>query len=84
MHPDKKQVLPVMPEAIQNTDGSKKQDCESNAAKRFIEKLKKTYPRQRFLICGDGLMSHQPLIEVIRENNMHYILVCKPGDHQYP
>lgn len=83
MHPDKKQVLPVMPEAIQNTDGSKKQDCESNAAKRFIEKLKKTYPRQRFLICGDGLMSHQPLIEVIRENNMHYILVCKPGDHQY-
>jgi len=29
MHPDKKQVLPVMPEAIQNTDGSKKQVCES-------------------------------------------------------
>ncbi|WP_198262540.1 hypothetical protein [sulfur-oxidizing endosymbiont of Gigantopelta aegis] len=41
MHPDKKQVLPVMPEAIQNTDGTKKQDCESNAAKRFIANLKK-------------------------------------------
>lgn len=45
MHPDKKQVLPVMPEAIQNSDGSKKRDCESKAAKRFIQKLKMTYPR---------------------------------------
>jgi len=28
MHPDKKQVIPIMPEAIANTDGSKKQDCD--------------------------------------------------------
>ncbi|MDQ7050476.1 MAG: hypothetical protein Q9M92_13480 [Enterobacterales bacterium] len=83
MHPDKKQVIPVMPEAIQNTDGSKKQDCETNAAKRFIDRLKATHPRQKFLICGDGLMSHQPLIEKVLDNNMHYIFVCKPGDHQY-
>lgn len=83
MHPDKKQVIPVMPEAIQNSDGTKKQDCESKAAKRFVERLKSTYPRQRFLICGDGLMSHQPLIEVVVNNGMHYIFVCKPGDHKY-
>ncbi len=42
MHPDKKQVLPVMPEAIQNKDGTEKQDCEINASKRFIAQLKKT------------------------------------------
>lgn len=83
MHPDKKQVLPVMPEAIQNTDGTEKQDCESKAAKRFIENLKKTHPRQGFLICGDGLMSHQPMIETIKDNGMHYLLVAKPGDHKY-
>ena len=83
MHPEKKQVIPVMPEAIQNNEGTKKQDCQSNPAKRFIERLKKTDPRQRFLIGGDGLMSHQPLIEVIKDNGMHYILVAKPGDHQY-
>ncbi|WP_198263232.1 hypothetical protein [sulfur-oxidizing endosymbiont of Gigantopelta aegis] len=47
MHPDKKQVLPVMPEAIQNTDGTKKQDCESNAAKRFIANLKKSTSKTR-------------------------------------
>ncbi len=81
MHPDKKQVLPVMPEAIQNTDGNKKQDCESKAAKRFIENLKATHPRQRFMIVGDGLMSHQPMIETVKENGMHYLFVAKPGDH---
>lgn len=83
MHPDKKQVLPVMPEAIQNTDGTKKQDCESKAAKRFVEALKKAHPRQGFIIGGDGLMSHQPMIETVLENDMHYLFVAKPGDHQY-
>ena len=72
MHPDKKQVLSVMPEAIQNKDGNKKQDCESNAAKRFVAALKKTHPRQGFIIGGDGLMSHQPLMETVIENIMHW------------
>ena len=83
MHPDKKQVLPVMPEAIKNTDGTKKQDCESKAAKRFIQNLRVAHPRQKFMICGDGLMSHQPMIEVVLENGMHYLFVAKPGDHKY-
>jgi hypothetical protein len=83
MHPDKKQVLPVMPEAIQNKDGNKKQDCESNAAKRFVAALKKTHPRQGFIIGGDGLMSHQPLMETVIENGMHCLFVAKPGDHKY-
>ena len=83
MHPNKKQVLPVMPESIQNKDGTEKQDCESNAAKRFIANLKKDHPRQGFIICGDGLMSHQPMIETIKDNGFHYLLVAKPGDHKY-
>lgn len=83
MHPDKRQVIPLMPEAIQNHDGSKKQDCESNAAKRFIRRLKSDHPRQGFLLCGDGLMSHQPLIEEVMEQQMHYLFVAKPADHTY-
>ena len=72
MHPNKKQVIPVMPESIQNSDSvakvsslKEKQDCETKAAKRFIERLESTYLRQRFLICGDGLMFHQPLIKEV-------------------
>jgi hypothetical protein len=38
MHPDKRQVIPVMPEPIQNGDGGKKQDGETKAAKRFLQK----------------------------------------------
>jgi len=83
MHPEQKQVLPLMPEAIRNTDGNKKQDCETNAAKRFIARLQKTHPRQKFMICGDGLMSHQPMIETTLDHGMHYLFVAKPGDHKY-
>jgi len=83
MHPTKKQVIPVMPEAISNTDGNKKQDCESNAAKRFIDQLKSDHPRQGFLIVGDGLMSHQPMIETYLAANVHVLFVAKPGDHKY-
>ncbi|MFQ5453407.1 MAG: hypothetical protein ACE5D6_04390, partial [Candidatus Zixiibacteriota bacterium] len=83
MHPDKKQVLPVMPEAISNADGSEKQDCESNAAKRFISNLKKAHPRQGFLVVGDGLMSHQPMIETYLTAGVHVLFVAKPGDHKY-
>jgi hypothetical protein len=83
MHPDKKQVLPVMPEAIANNDGAKKQDCETKAAKRFVKKLREAHPRQQFILGGDGLMSHQPMIEIALEHNMHFLFVAKPGDHHY-
>lgn len=83
IHSDKRQVVPVMPEAIKNTDGSEKQDCETNAAKRFIKNLRKAHPRQKFILGGDGLMSRQPLIETALEHNMHVLFVAKPGDHKY-
>lgn len=83
MHPDKKQVIPVMPEPIKNSDGTKKQDCESNAMKRFIKNLRMAHPRQKILLAGDGLMSHQPLIESVLADDMHYLFVAKPGDHKY-
>jgi hypothetical protein len=28
-------------------------------------------------------MSHQPMIETVMDNNMHYLFVAKPGDHKY-
>ena len=40
MHPDCSEVIPFMPEQIVNQDGTTKQDCEMNAAKRFIVKLR--------------------------------------------
>ena len=83
MHSSKRQVIPVMPEAIKNTDGAKKQDCEMNAAKRFVKRLKKAHPRQQFIICGDGLMSKQPLIEATLAEGFNVLFMAKKDDHKY-
>jgi len=32
------EVIPLMPEFIENTDGSEKQDCEINASKRWLKR----------------------------------------------
>jgi hypothetical protein len=40
VHPDHKEVIPLMPEPIIKQDGETKNDCERNAAKRFLQKLR--------------------------------------------
>ena len=83
MHPNQKQVIPTMPEPILNTDGNDKQDCEINAAKRYLTKLKADHPRLGITILGDGLFSKAPMIENIRHHGFNYLLVAKPDDHRY-
>jgi hypothetical protein len=82
VHPDMKQVLPLAPESIKNTDGSRKQDCEINASKRIIPKIRRSYPKLNIIISGDGLYSKQPFINELKPANMSYILVAKPKDHK--
>jgi hypothetical protein len=40
-----RQALPLAPEAISNRDGTKKQDCERNAVKRVVCKIRATHPK---------------------------------------
>lgn len=82
VHPDVRQVIPLMPEQICNTDGTEKQDCEFNAAKRFLKDLRGDHPQMKFTIGGDGLHSKQPMIELLREYKMNFVLVAKPDDHK--
>ena len=82
VHPDLRQVVPLMPEEIRNTDGTSKQDCESNASKRFLKDLRQDHPQLKITIGGDGLNSKQPMIEAIRSEKMNFILVAKPDDHK--
>jgi hypothetical protein len=78
VHPSLKQVLPLVTEEIRNEDGAKKQDCEINASKRLIPKLKRLYPDLPLVIMGDGLYAKQTLIDLITENNYDYMLVVSP------
>jgi len=83
MHPDIKQVIPIMAEPIQNGDGTKKQDCETNAAKRLIPSLRQQFPKMGFIITGDDLFSRQPMIETLLDNNFHFFFMAKPSSHKY-
>jgi hypothetical protein len=47
IHPDVREVIPLMPEPIVNRDGTSKNDCERNAAKRFVAKLRQDHPTSR-------------------------------------
>jgi hypothetical protein len=83
MHPSQRQVIPMIPEIVRNEDGTKKQDCELNASKRFLRQLRQRHPKLGLMICGDGLFSHQPMIEETLKQGMHYLYVAKPDDHTY-
>jgi len=80
--PGVKQVIPLAPEPIQNSDGTTKQDCEINAGKRIVNKIRATHPKLKIAIAGDGLFSKQPFIDELKKNRMSFILVAKPDDHK--
>ena len=82
VHPDMRQVLPLAPEPISNRDGSKKQDCERNAAKRVVRKIKANYPKLKIIVTADGLYSNQPFIDELKKAKMSFVLVAKPTDHK--
>ena len=81
IHPDRREVIPLMPEAILKPDGSEKNDCERNAAKRFLAKLRRDHPHLRVIVTEDGLSSNAPHIETLQAYGCHYILGVKEGDH---
>lgn len=81
MHPDKRQIIPLSPEEVTNADGKDKQDCEINAGKRLVRKIRKDHPKLRVIIVADSLHSKQPMIETIKNERMHFVLVAKKEDH---
>lgn len=55
-----------------------KQDCEINAAKRLLRKIKKEYPRLPICIQGDALYATEPFMELCREKyHWEYIFTQK-------
>ena len=83
IHPDRREVIPLMPEPIIKQDGTEKNDCERNAAKRFMVKLRQDHPHLKLIVTEDSLSSNAPHIAVLQDHNLHYILGVKEGDHAY-
>jgi len=83
IHPDMREVVPLMPEPIVQQEGTEKNDCERNAAKRFIAKLRQDHPHLKFIVTEDRLSANAPHIETLHDYGCHYILGVKEGDHAY-
>ena len=82
VHPQRKAVLPLMPEAITRQDGASKNDCERNASKRLLTALREDFPKHKFIVVEDSLASNGPHIELLQALDLRYILGVKVGDHK--
>lgn len=83
IHPDQKVVIPLCPEPIIKQDGETKNDCERNACRRILEKIREDHPRLPIIITEDGLSSNAPHIRDLKQFRMSFILGAKPGDHKF-
>ena len=83
VHPEEREVFPLAPEPIAKTDGSKKNDCERNAAKRLLGDVRREHPHLKLVVVEDALASNGPHIELLRKLDMRFVLGAKPGDHAF-
>lgn len=84
VHPDKADVFPLDLEPILNQDGAAKNDCERNATKRLIERLRHNYADESLLFVEDALFANAPHIQQLQaaSPHWHYLLAIKPGSHK--
>ena len=71
-------VISLGTEFIENeSENVEKQDCEINAAKRLLARLKEEYPRLPICLQGDALYAAEPMMRICRENGWRYIFTQK-------
>jgi hypothetical protein len=80
--PGHHQVLPLPPEFIAPQDGAEKQDCERNAARRWLARHGRSVAYLRPIFLGDDLFACQPIATAIQQAGGNFILTCKPSSHQ--
>lgn len=74
-------VLSIDSEFIENPNQNvvniKKQDCEMNAFKRMAIRIKKNFPKLKFIITADALYASGPFIKICLDNKWDYIFRLK-------
>jgi hypothetical protein len=83
IHPKLSEVTPLAIEPIVKQDGETKNDCERNATKRLLKRIKTQHPKLKLIITEDGLSSNSPHIRDLQEHGFGFILGAKPGDHEH-
>jgi len=78
-HPEKKVVLPLCEEPIIQQDGVTKNDCELNASKRLLKKVRTRHFAEKFIRVEDALYANGPHIKDIQTKGDKFIIRVKPG-----
>jgi hypothetical protein len=81
--PGHAQVVPLRPEFIVPQDGQLKQDCEINAAKRWLATQAERYSTGNDTLLGDDLYAHQPFCRQVLLHGFHFLFTCKPASHSH-
>ena len=79
--PGHNRVVPLAPEFIVPQDGHDKQDCESRAVRRWLERHAARHARLDPVYLGDDLYAHQPICAAVKAAKGHFLFVCKPDSH---
>ncbi len=74
-------VIALAPEFVTPQDGAAKQDCEINAAKRWLAAHGAEFARLKTTVLGDDLYCHEPFGRELLAQGLDFILVCKPSSH---
>jgi len=75
-------ALPLMPEFIAPQDGAEKQDCERNAAKRWLAAHAQRLMDLRPIYLGDDLFACQPIADAITAAGGDFLLTARPASHK--
>ncbi len=83
VHPERKEVIPLIPEIISRQDGSTKNDCELNAGRRSLIKFREEHPHLKVVVTQDAISPNGPYIGFLKDHGYHFILTVKESDHTY-
>ena len=81
VQPGQSKVVALAPEFITPQDGHDKQDCELNAAKRWLQRHGRRWGSYGAVVLGDDLYCHQPFCQALLSQGLDFVLVCKPDSH---
>lgn len=71
-------IISLDTEFIENENKEvSKNDCEINAAKRLLERLRKDYPKLPICLQGDALYAAESIMKICNKNHWKYILTQK-------
>lgn len=82
VHPTQNVFIPLSPEFMTPQDGSKKQDCEQNGAKRWITSFRQRHKTTRATLLVDALHCNHEFLSLLLHYRLQFIATCKPGSHK--